>query len=79
MIEIGIYVLAFSSARTQIMISKSHTFFGVVSTADEGTEVDVCEEAAIWAEVLLISPVLFIQSESLLPHIRSCVADCGPT
>ena len=64
---------------SKITISKSYAFFGVVSTADQGTEVDVCEEAAVWAEVLLISPVLFIQSESLLPHIRSCVADCGPT
>ena len=60
------------------MISKSYAFFGIVSTADEGTEVDVCEEAAVWTNVLLISPVLFIQCESLLPHIGSCVADCGP-
>ena len=57
---------------------ESYSFFGNIFTADEGPEVDVGEEAAVWTNILLISPVLFIQCECPIPHIGTCVADCGP-
>ena len=63
---------------TEQQLFKSYTFFWGIFTADEGPEVDVSEEAAVWTNILLISPVLFIQCECHIPHIGSCVADCGP-
>ena len=37
---------------------ESYSFFWNIFTADEGPEVDVGEEAAVWTNILLISPVL---------------------
>ena len=64
--------------RGLIYVSMGYRFILLIATCDEGTKEDVCAQARVGTDVLLVPPVFLVNGEGPLPFVGIITTNIWP-